>query len=102
MTTEVDPDTGVKPKQQSIWVRGLFMLLFVLIYGVAEFVILAVALIQFGWVVVTEEHNERLEHFGASLSKFVFDLMRYWMFVSEEKPFPFSSWPEPQAGSKPR
>ena len=102
MTTKVNPDTGVKSEQQSVWVRGLFMLLFVFIYGVAEIVILAVALIQFGWVLATEEHNERLQHFGASLSKFVFEVMRYWMFVSEEKPFPFSSWPEPQAGSKSR
>ena len=94
MTTETSPERGAKQEEQSIWIRGLFMLLFVLIYGVAEAVVVAVALLQFGWIVAADERNTRLERFGASLSAFIGDVIRYWTFVSEDKPFPFSEWPD--------
>ena len=94
MTSDVHPPIESSGEQgESIWIRGLFMLLFVLIYSVAELVVVAVALIQFGWVVFSSEHNPRLARFGASLSRFVYQTMQYWMFNSEEKPFPFGEWP---------
>ena len=85
--------------KESIWIRGLFMLLFVLIYSLAELVILAVALIQFGWVVATGERNGRLLRFGASLSHYVYQTLQYWLFGSEEKPFPFAEWPSAMRSS---
>jgi len=102
MTTQADLHIDVEPTQESVWKRGLFMLLFVLIYGVAEAVVLAVAVVQFGWLVVAEERNERLQRFGASLSAFIFEIVRFWTFVSDEKPFPFSEWPDAGSGSDPR
>lgn len=84
--------------EESIWLRGLFMLLFVLIYSVAELVIAAVVLIQFGWVVFSGEHNGRLARFGASLSHFAYQTLQYWMFNREEKPFPFAEWPSADLG----
>ncbi len=80
-------------RDESIWVRGLFMLLFVVIFWVAELVIAAVAIVQFGWVVFSGERNERLLHFSVSLGRFVYQALQYWMFNSDEKPFPFAEWP---------
>jgi hypothetical protein len=102
VTTEAELELDVGPTQDSVWKRGLFMLLFVVIYGVAEAVVLAVAVIQFGWLVVAEERNERLQRFGASLSAFIFEVVKFWTFVSDEKPFPFAEWPESRSGSDPR
>ena len=102
MTTQADLHIDVEPNDESVWKRGLFMLLFVLIYGVAEAVVLAVAVVQFGWLVVAEEKNERLQRFGASLSAFIYEIVRFWTFVSDEKPFPFSEWPGSDSGSVPR
>ncbi|MCK4676329.1 MAG: DUF4389 domain-containing protein, partial [Gammaproteobacteria bacterium] len=34
-------------KQQSTWIRGLYMLMFALFYSVAEIVLFAVVLVQF-------------------------------------------------------
>lgn len=79
--------------QESVWVRGLYMLLFVLIYAVAEIVVVATACLQFGWVAATEERNPRIERFSVGLSEFVYQVVCYWTFVSEERPFPFSDWP---------
>lgn len=75
------------------WLRGLFMALFLLIYGVAEILLTAVVLLQFLFALVTGEKNQRLTSFGKSLSIFVYQIILYWTYNSEEKPFPFTSWP---------
>jgi len=100
MTGEVHPHASADQERQSIWVRGLLMLLFVLIYGVAEVVVATVAIIQFAWAASTEEPNPRLAAFGASLSVFVCDVVRYWTFDTEEKPFPFADWPHPDGNQR--
>ena len=104
MTTEENLNTGSSEEtgRESDWIRGLYMLLFIVIWGVAEVVILVVGLVQLGWSVLTEERNPRLTRFGASLSEFIYQVVRYWTFVCDEKPFPFSDWPQPRAGSEGR
>ena len=69
------------------------MLLFLLIYGVAEILISAVVVLQFFFVLFSGEQNVRLREFGSSLSIFVYQIMSYWTYNSEEKPFPFGGWP---------
>lgn len=95
MTSEVHPQLSADEQHQSIWIRGLLMLLFVLIYGLAEIVVAAVAILQFAWAAVKGEPNPRLSAFGASLGAFVCDVVRYWTFDTEEKPYPFAEWPKP-------
>ncbi|UCF30397.1 MAG: DUF4389 domain-containing protein [bacterium] len=75
------------------WLRGLFMLLFLLIYGVTEIIVAAVVLLQFLFVLVTGERNENLLRFGNSLSVFIYGIMLYWTYNTEERPFPFGRWP---------
>jgi hypothetical protein len=75
------------------WKRGLFMLLFLVIYGVAEILVSAVVILQFFFVLFSGEQNVRLREFGSSLSIFVYQIMSYWTYNSEEKPFPFGGWP---------
>lgn len=75
------------------WLRGLFMLLFVLIYAITEVIITAVVVLQFLFVLLTGDQNLRLKEFGAHLSTYVYSMMSYWTYNSEEKPFPFAAWP---------
>lgn len=98
MSVDTNPEIGPIPEArgEGIWTRGLYMLLFVLIYGVAEFVVAAVVIVQFGWVVLGGEMNDRLRSFGASLSEFVYQIVAYFTFTSEVKPYPFSDWPNPR------
>jgi len=79
------------------WLRVLFMALFLLIYGVAEVLLTAVVLLQIVFVLVTGDRNERLTAFGKSLSLFVYEIILYWTYNSEDKPFPFASWPVGEA-----
>ena len=37
--------------EPSIWMRGLFMLIFAVFFGLAETVLLAIAVVQFLWMI---------------------------------------------------
>ncbi len=75
------------------WRRGLFMLICAFLYNVAEIVVVAVAILQFLFKLVTGEENPYLKQFGRGLSLFFYQTMLFLTFNSEEKPFPFSPWP---------
>ncbi len=89
MSTEPQASTS----EPNIWQRLLYMLLFFIIYGVTEFVIYAVVIFQFFAVLITGKSNERLLAFGQSLSTYVYQIMRFLTFNSEQHPFPIAAWP---------
>ncbi len=76
------------------WTRGLFMLLFVVIYSIAEFVLGAVVFFQFIHVLATREINERLRAFTTDVSVFIYQILQFLTFNSEVKPYPFAPWPD--------
>ncbi len=76
------------------WLRGLFMLLFFLIAGVARFVIAVVVLFQFLSVLFTGNTNAQLLTLGQSLSTYIYQITLFLTFNSEQRPFPFGSWPD--------
>lgn len=89
MNTELK--TNMSSRQ--IWLRGLYMILFAVIYHVAEVVIGALVILQFLFSLFTGHANMRLLQFGHSLSRYIYQILRFLMFNSEEMPFPFADWP---------
>lgn len=79
---------------QGIWIRGIYMLLFALIYSIAEIVFTAVAVFQFLTALVTGRPNELLLNFGQSLSTYIYHVIQFFTFNRDEKPYPFAPWPE--------
>ncbi len=76
------------------WQRLLYIVLFVFVYSVAELVVVAVVAVQFGFVLITGNCNQNLLDFGAALSRFLYDVLLYFTFKSDRKPFPFDAWPK--------
>ena len=93
MTDDI-PEPQEPPSRRETWFRLLFVLLFVVIYSVAEFVLGVIIVIQFGFVLITHERNQRLLDFTAGLTKFIYQIVQYMAFNVDEKPFPFAPWPE--------
>ena len=81
--------------------RALYMVLFAVIYSVAEVVIAAVAVLQFGFVLITKEKNDKLLEFGAQVSTFMYQILQYVTFNSDRRPFPFSDWPQASGSEAP-
>lgn len=87
--------------ESDTWVRGLIMLLFiilyVLLYSLAEIVFLAVVVAQFVIKASTGTLNPRLLDLGYGISTYLYQIYLFLTFVSEERPFPFGPWPQRQS-----
>ena len=80
------------------WTRGFFILLFAAIYGVAEVVITAVVAFQFCYSLITGSSNRQLRELGQSLSTFIYQIMLFLTYNSDDKPYPFGPWPDQPPG----
>ena len=80
-------------KENSIWLRGVFMILFGILYSLAGTVLVVMAVLQFIFVLTGSAPNTRLLSFGRSLGSYVQQLVNFQTFNTKEKPFPFSDWP---------
>ncbi|MEN8219497.1 MAG: DUF4389 domain-containing protein [Pseudomonadota bacterium] len=75
------------------WLRAFFMLLYAIGCYIAIIVTGIIVLFQFGVVLLTGKVNDRLVPVGQSLSIYIHQILLYLTYNSEEKPFPFDSWP---------
>ena len=73
--------------------RGLFMLLFLVAFGIAEMILALLTVIQFFWLLLHKEPNELLVSFGKSLAFWLADVAAYQCCATEQKPFPWDDWP---------
>jgi hypothetical protein len=90
-TTGQDLKTNVT--RGAIWLRGLFMLLFAVIFNIVEIMLGAIVVFQFLNVLVTAKPMPRLVGFGESLGRFIYQIVRYLTFDTDDRPYPFADWP---------
>ena len=82
-----------QPARKETWFRLLYVLLFVILYGVAEAVLGVIVIVQFGFKLITHETNDNLLNFSTGLNKYIYGILQFMTFNSNEKPYPFSDWP---------
>lgn len=82
-------------KEQAGWQKVLFVLMFWIVFYVAQMVVAAVAIAQCLFLLFTGDANQQLRRFGDAVSKYIHDILRYVTFNTEERPFPFTDFPKP-------
>jgi uncharacterized protein DUF4389 len=86
-------DIKENAKNIDVWTRGLFILVFGVIFYFLFILIWLIVIFQFFMKLITTELNEQLLDFSDALNKYVSQILLYITFKSEERPFPFSPWP---------
>ena len=81
-------------KRRSIWLRLVFMIVLSVAFNVAEIVTFAVVVFQFLASLFTGKPNDQLIRFGLNLARYIQQITVYLTFSTEEKPFPFTPWPD--------
>jgi hypothetical protein len=81
-------------QKQSTWLRGLYMLMFALFYGLAEIVLFAVVIIQFLFELFTGNTNPRLLKLGQGIATYIYQIIQFLTFNSDYKSYPFGAWPK--------
>lgn len=87
-------DIKENAKNVDVWTRGLFIVIFAVIFYFLFALIWLVVIFQFLMKLITTELNGQLLDFSDSLTKYVGQILLYITFKSEERPFPFSPWPK--------
>lgn len=92
----------------TFWVRILFMLIFALVLWALWLAVIVICVVQTIIVLITGEINDQLQKLGAIAAVYLGQIVNFMLFVTEEKPFPFSpfqaadsgeSQEEPKAGT---
>lgn len=96
MTTDSSTTTCTTTSRQAdsnIWKRALFMIFFVIVMRVVGLILVVIMVTQFIAKLATGSTIPSLTDFGASLSRYVMQIVRFQTFVCEDRPYPFTSWP---------
>ena len=85
-----DGDDGIRRNAVE---RGLFMLLFGFIGYFAFWAIILMAILQLVFVLASKEPNAEIAKFSGNLAEYIGQIIRFLSFATEEKPCPFSPFP---------
>jgi len=83
-----------KLTRPSIWLRLVSMIVLAVAFNIAEIVFFAVVVFQFLATLFTGKPNTQFTRFGRNLARYLQQIIIFMTFVTEEKPFPFSGWPD--------
>ncbi|MEW5251292.1 DUF4389 domain-containing protein [Microbulbifer sp. 2201CG32-9] len=76
------------------WIRLLYMILFAVLLEITGLVMLAVVVLQFLFSIFTGAPNDNLRRLGDQIASYFFQTLQFMVYNTEDKPFPFSEWPE--------
>ena len=96
----MEEKTRLRLISREIWVRALYMVLFSVAYSIAEFIIIFLVIFQFAAALFTGRVNAPLLQFGKNLSLYIYEILEFQTFNTELRPFPFSPWPDEEAGGE--
>jgi hypothetical protein len=75
------------------WLRILFMIAFGVVGWIVQYIIWAIAVIQVILTFAMGAPNQNLLRLGGGLSAFLYHILRFLTYTTEEKPYPFTPWP---------
>lgn len=78
------------------WIRIAYMVALLVAAYIASIVIAVVVLAQALFTLLTGNANPNLRSFGSSMGIYVKQILDFLTYNTEEKPFPFAPFPEPQ------
>jgi ABC-type transport system involved in cytochrome bd biosynthesis fused ATPase/permease subunit len=74
------------------WLRGLHMLILMIAYGLAELLVVAIALFQFFTTILTRQTFSSLHQISRQLADYMRDIVLFLTYQTESKPFPYQEW----------
>jgi len=85
-------------KSRATWTRLLFMVICYVLVSIASFVGTFVVVLGFFWLLFTGDINRQIRQVGQSIAAYVYEIIRYLTFNTDERPFPLGGeWPSGSA-----
>ena len=85
-------------KSKATWMRLLFMAICCVLISISTFVGTFVVVLGFLWLLFTGEVNRQLQQVGQSLATYIYEIVRFLTFNTDDRPFPLGGeWPSGNA-----
>lgn len=95
--TEINKDEILKPSK---WARFIFMFGYAFVLNLLLPIYIGLAFIQFLFFLITSKPNTSIQKFNSSMVEFFSDTLRFLLFGTDEKPFPFKNEDEETPNNK--
>ncbi|MDO8844018.1 MAG: DUF4389 domain-containing protein [Methylicorpusculum sp.] len=79
-------------KKPSTWKRIVFIMLFAIIVGLVRVVLWGIILLQIAYTLLTGNSNKNILDLGKKLAAYLYHILLFLTFNTDEMPFPFSDW----------
>ncbi len=93
-------EQGHRAVDRSRWIRALYLVFFLIAFGLGQSVLGVLTVVQFFWLLATGEPNHVLRRFGTSLARWFAEVVRFLTCASDDKPFPWKEWPAADSNSE--
>ncbi len=80
-------------KQQSHWLRILFMIGFMVAIYVCGVILFVLVVVQALFMLLTGQDNENLRRLGANLTEYVNEILLFLTYNTDRRPFPMAPFP---------
>ena len=97
----IDESTRKNLAESSTWLRLIYIILFVVIFNIVEFVLWVVVLVQFLAKLFTGNVIAQVSALGQILATYIYQIVLFLTFKSDEMPYPFGPWPSAAPETKP-
>ncbi len=88
----MDEQINENLKNISSWKRIFFMLVYAVIMGLVRLLLWAVVLLQVASTLFTGKTNDNILNFGKNLSAYLYHILLFLTYNTDQLPFPFSDW----------
>lgn len=88
----MNPEINTNLQKTGTWQRIFFMLIFAVILGFVRILLWGIVLLQIASSLVTGKENINVLGFGKSLASFVYRILLFLTYNTDEMPFPFADW----------
>lgn len=80
--------------RKRIGIRLLYTVFFLIVFEILKLIVQVIVLFQYIHLFITRTSSDPLRRFSNKVSVYVYRVMRYITLNENERPFPFSDFPE--------
>lgn len=80
--------------KDSLWIRLLYMILFLMIFSISESIVMLTTVVAFVFKLFGNPVPSGVLFIGRTFARFIEQVILFLTFNSEDRPFPFSPWPD--------
>ena len=77
-----------------LWIRVVYMILFLMVFSISETIVILTTVVAFVFRLFGKPIPAGVMFIGRTFARFIQQVILFLTFNTEQRPFPFSPWPD--------